>query len=150
MLAHLRDLIPGTALWPTFERNRSEQFESRLVMVEILASRSPLFTDMAGSRLPVVVAHGEGRASYETPQRAAQALSDDAAVLRYVDNQGQADSVLSSQSEWFDCCHSRSHNRRRTGNNHDAAPRTPFHQLAIFSAARGLAECGRPVVQDVP
>ena len=89
MLAHLRDLIPGTALWPTFERNRSEQFESRLVMVEILASRSPLFTDMAGSRLPVVVAHGEGRASYETPQRAAQALSDDAAVLRYVDNQGQ-------------------------------------------------------------
>ena len=89
MLAHLRELIPGAASWPTFERNRSEQFESRLIMVEILASRSPLLDEMAGSRLPVIVAHGEGRAAFADPQGAAQALKNGSAALRYVDNHGE-------------------------------------------------------------
>jgi phosphoribosylformylglycinamidine synthase len=84
MLAGLRDLIPGAGHWPAFVRNRSEQFEARLSMVEILESPSILFSGMAGSRLPVAVAHGEGRA-----QPAADVAIDTLLpVLRFVDNRG--------------------------------------------------------------
>ncbi len=62
MLAHLREVVPGAAHWPAFLRNRSQQFEARQVMVAVQESASPWFTGMAGSVLPVVVAHGEGRA----------------------------------------------------------------------------------------
>lgn len=86
MMARLRDLIPGAAHWPRFLRNQSEQFEARLVMVEVPASPSILFTGMAGSRLPIVVAHGEGRAVFATREEAAQARI----ALRYVDHRGQA------------------------------------------------------------
>ncbi len=61
MLSQLHDLIPGAELWPQFERNLSEQFEARTVMVEITESVSGLLLGMAGARLPVAVAHGEGR-----------------------------------------------------------------------------------------
>ena len=61
MLSRLRSIIPGAAHWPDFERNRSEQFESRVVMVEIMDSPSLFMQGMAGARLPIVVAHGEGR-----------------------------------------------------------------------------------------
>jgi phosphoribosylformylglycinamidine synthase len=80
MMSQLRDLIPGAASWPDFSRNQSEQFEARLVMVEIIESPSLLLRDMAGSKIPVVVAHGEGRVSgkntYENK------------VMRYIDNSG--------------------------------------------------------------
>lgn len=89
MLAHLRGLIPGAAAWPNFIRNRSEQFEARLVMVEVLASPSIFMTGMEGSRLPVVVSHGEGRAHFEPADGVAQAVSTGSACLRYVDNHGQ-------------------------------------------------------------
>jgi phosphoribosylformylglycinamidine synthase len=87
MLAALAELIPGAGCWPRFRRNRSEQFEGRLALVEIADSRSPFFTGMAGSRLPIAVAHGEGRAEFRTPadERAAAALT----VLRFVDNRGR-------------------------------------------------------------
>jgi phosphoribosylformylglycinamidine synthase len=87
MLAALAELIPGAACWPRFRRNRSEQFEGRLALVEIAESRSPFFTGMAGSRLPIAVAHGEGRAVFRRPadEEAAAALT----VLRFVDNQGR-------------------------------------------------------------
>jgi len=62
MMSQLNEIIPGTEHWPQFVQNRSEQFEARLVMVEILPSESLLFNEMQGSTLPVVVAHGEGRA----------------------------------------------------------------------------------------
>ena len=62
MLAQLNELIPGAELWPKFIRNTSEQFESRLVMVKVLESPSILFDGMQGSTLPIVVAHGEGKA----------------------------------------------------------------------------------------
>ena len=61
MMASLKELIPGAEHWPDFSANKSGQFESRVVMVEILDSDSVLFRDMAGTRVPVVVAHGEGR-----------------------------------------------------------------------------------------
>jgi phosphoribosylformylglycinamidine synthase len=88
MLSHLKDLIPGTAHWPSFLRNRSEQFEARLVMVEVLESDSVLFREMAGSRLPVVVAHGEGRAQFASDADADQAVREGTVCLRYVDNHG--------------------------------------------------------------
>ena len=82
MLSRLRGIIPGAGGWPDFGRNRSEQFESRVVMVEITDSPSLFFRGMAGSRLPIVVAHGEGRAVFnggEQPGRAA---------MRFIDNRG--------------------------------------------------------------
>jgi len=64
MLAALSPIIPGTEDWPRFTRNKSEQFEARLSMVEILESPSLFFTHMAGSRLPIAVSHGEGYADF--------------------------------------------------------------------------------------
>ncbi|MGH8135949.1 MAG: phosphoribosylformylglycinamidine synthase, partial [Steroidobacteraceae bacterium] len=86
MLAALSELIPGAGCWPRFLRNRSEQFEGRLSMVEIGESSSLFFTGMAGSRLPIAVAHGEGRAEFRSAAdaQAAQALT----VMRFVDNHG--------------------------------------------------------------
>ena len=84
MMANLKDLIPGAALWPHFVRNQSEQFEARFSMVEVLESPSILFTGMAGSHMPIAVAHGEGRAEYHNPAQLKQVKS----ALRYVDHHG--------------------------------------------------------------
>jgi phosphoribosylformylglycinamidine synthase len=89
MLSRLRALIPGTALWPEFARNTSEQFESRLVMVEVLPSPSILFEGMAGSRLPIAVAHGEGRALFAEPAAARKVLEQRLVTVRYITNYGQ-------------------------------------------------------------
>jgi phosphoribosylformylglycinamidine synthase len=86
MLAALSALIPGTEHWPRFTRNRSEQFEARLSMVEVLASPSLFFTGMAGSRLPVAVAHGEGFADFSQRGNVQQVVQ----ALRFVDNHGRA------------------------------------------------------------
>lgn len=83
MLSHLQEIIPGVEHWPTFERNASEQFEARLVMVEVMESPSILLHGMAGTRAPIVVAHGEGRL-----RSGAEHTGD--ACLRYVDNHGMA------------------------------------------------------------
>ncbi|GIX34539.1 MAG: phosphoribosylformylglycinamidine synthase [Lysobacteraceae bacterium] len=85
MLAHLRGLIPGAEHWPTFVRNLSEQYEARLALVEVLDSPSVLLHGMEGSRIPVVVAHGEGRAEFTDPTAEARAI----AALRYVDGRGE-------------------------------------------------------------
>jgi phosphoribosylformylglycinamidine synthase len=87
MLAALADLIPGTANWPRFRRNRSEQFEGRLSMVEIEESNSLFFAGMAGSQLPIAVAHGEGRAEFR--DAAAEAASRSQVALRFIDNRGR-------------------------------------------------------------
>lgn len=89
MLSNLRDLIPGTEHWPHFVRNQSEQFEARTVMVEVPESPSIFFTGMAGSRMPIAVAHGEGRAEFRDSTHLEQALNSDQVALRYVDNYGQ-------------------------------------------------------------
>ena len=83
MLARLRSIIPGAGHWPDFERNRSEQFESRVVMVEVIDSPSLFFQGMAGSKMPIVVAHGEGRAVFKGNRQQAPT------VLRFVDNRGE-------------------------------------------------------------
>ncbi len=84
MLAQIKTLIPGTEHWPQFIRNNSEQFESRLVMVEILDSPSILLDGMNGSKLPIVIAHGEGRVNFAESQYREKSQ----AILRYVDNYG--------------------------------------------------------------
>ncbi len=86
MLAQLKAIIPGAAHWPIFLRNRSEQFEARLGLLEVVESPSLFFRGMAGSRIPVAIAHGEGRAEFDTPlDRAAARVS-----LRYVAGDGSA------------------------------------------------------------
>ena len=89
MMSSLHELIPGTEHWPQFERNQSEQFEARYSMVEVMGSPSLLLNGMAGSRLPIAVAHGEGRAEFirSSADRAVQA---GLVALRYVDNYGHA------------------------------------------------------------
>jgi len=84
MLSQLKSLIPGTDNWPLFERNESEQFEARVATVEIYQSRSLFFTDMVGSRIPVAVAHGEGRAVFDSVEQARSA----SVCMGYVDNNG--------------------------------------------------------------
>ncbi|HXY22368.1 MAG TPA: phosphoribosylformylglycinamidine synthase subunit PurQ, partial [Burkholderiaceae bacterium] len=86
MMSQLSSIIPGASHWPRFERNTSEQFEARLVMVEVPASPSIFFADMAGARIPVVNAHGEGRAVFD----ASQALTKAHVALRYIDAAGVA------------------------------------------------------------
>jgi phosphoribosylformylglycinamidine synthase len=81
MMSNLASIIPGAGAWPTFHRNRSEQFEARFTMVEIPKSPSIFFAGMAGSKLPVVVSHGEGRAVFH-------ATSCPDIALRYIDNRG--------------------------------------------------------------
>jgi phosphoribosylformylglycinamidine synthase len=86
MMAALAPLIPGTQAWPRFSRNASEQFEARLSLVEVLDSPSIFFTGMAGSRIPIAVAHGEGRADFS--QRGdAKAVHR---AMRFVDHHGEA------------------------------------------------------------
>jgi phosphoribosylformylglycinamidine synthase len=86
MMSTLKSIIPGTQHWPSFERNRSEQFEARLLQVEVLDSPSIFLSDMAGSKLPLVVAHGEGRAEFATPEQQSNAI----ASLRYLGPDGAA------------------------------------------------------------
>nr|WP_255593361.1 phosphoribosylformylglycinamidine synthase [Acidovorax sp. sic0104] len=86
MFAELADIIPGAQDWPRFTTNQSERFEARLSMVEVLESPSLFFAGMAGSRLPIAVAHGEGYANFKYRGNAAQAV----AAMRFVDNHGAA------------------------------------------------------------
>jgi phosphoribosylformylglycinamidine synthase len=86
MLSHLRELIPGADSWPRFLRNKSEQFEARLSLVEVLESPSLFLQDMAGSRIPIATSHGEGRASFVTDSD--RYMSSHMIAARYVDNYG--------------------------------------------------------------
>ncbi len=88
MLSHLAPLIPGTEHWPRFVRNRSEQFEARFSLVRIEKSPSVLLTGMAGSVLPVVVSHGEGRARFFDPNHPGVAEQAGQVALRYVEADG--------------------------------------------------------------
>jgi len=86
MMSGLKEIIPGSEDWPRFMRNHSEQFEARVVMVEVQPSPSILLSGMEGSRLPVVVAHGEGRAVFAN--NPALAVNARKVALSYVDNYG--------------------------------------------------------------
>ena len=89
MMSNLAEIIPGSAGWPKFKRNRSEQFEARLSMVEVAKSPSLVLAEMQGSRLPVVVSHGEGRADFAHLGRDGNSVSDGLNIaLQYIDGVG--------------------------------------------------------------
>jgi phosphoribosylformylglycinamidine synthase len=91
MMSNLKDIVPGAANWPHFERNASEQYEARLTLVELQATPSIFFKGMEGSRIPIVTAHGEGRAVFSSPEvrDACKYLT----AARYVDNRGQVTEI---------------------------------------------------------
>jgi phosphoribosylformylglycinamidine synthase len=84
MFAALKSLIPGTEHWPRFVQNRSEQYEARFPLVELLPSPSVLLEGMAGSLLPIAVSHGEGRAEFPSPEAAAACAASGLVGFRYV------------------------------------------------------------------
>jgi phosphoribosylformylglycinamidine synthase len=86
MLSQLKSIIPGAEHWPSFRRNASEQYEARLVTLEVLDAGSIMFRGMAGSRIPIVAAHGEGRAVFAAGDQAGKGT----ACVRFVDNRGKA------------------------------------------------------------
>ncbi|MFK7977289.1 MAG: phosphoribosylformylglycinamidine synthase [Halioglobus sp.] len=86
MVSTLKELIPGADHWPRFLRNSSEQFEARLSLVQVAATDSVLLRDMAGSHLPIAVAHGEGRASFASNDALDACEASGTIVLRYIEN----------------------------------------------------------------
>ena len=88
MLAALQSIVPGTAHWPRFVRNRSEQYEARFALVEVLPSPSVLLAGMAGSVLPIAVSHGEGRAEFANSAAAEACAASGLVGLRYINGDG--------------------------------------------------------------
>lgn len=89
MLSHLKGIIPGAELWPEFKRNISEQFEARFPMVQVVESNSIFFKDMQGSEMPIVIAHGEGRAEFASLEQQKQAIDNGLVAMQYINNQGE-------------------------------------------------------------
>ncbi|WP_417791680.1 phosphoribosylformylglycinamidine synthase [Stutzerimonas xanthomarina] len=89
MLSNLHELVSGSESWPHFVRNRSEQFEARVAMVQIQDSPSIFLQGMAGSRLPIAIAHGEGHAEFESEEALLEADLSGTVALRYIDNHGK-------------------------------------------------------------
>jgi phosphoribosylformylglycinamidine synthase len=89
MLSALKELIPGAESWPRFVRNRSEQYEARLSLVRVPPSPSVLMAGMQGSVLPIAVAHGEGRAEFDSGWDAGRLLAQRLVTLQYVDTRDQ-------------------------------------------------------------
>ena len=87
MMSNLKDIIPGARNWPHFERNLSEQYEARFTMVEVAKSPSIMFAGMDGCRIPIVTAHGEGRAVFEDAK--AMEACGYLVAARYIDNRGK-------------------------------------------------------------
>jgi len=89
MMSNLQEIIPGTAHWPRFRRNLSEQFEARFVMVEVQPTASIFFAGMTGSRMPITVSHGEGKVEFAThiSDNLTNAMAH-LVTLRFVDNTG--------------------------------------------------------------
>ena len=86
MMSNLKSIIPGTEHWPRFVRNLSEQYEARVVQTEIPATNSVLLAGMQGSKLPIVVSHGEGRAEFSSTKT--QSAASNYVALRYIDYAG--------------------------------------------------------------
>ena len=89
MMSNLRELIPGSNLWPRFVRNQSERFEARFSLVEVAASPSLLLEGMAGSRMPIAVSHGEGFVEVRDGAHLAALEAKGVVALRFVDNHGK-------------------------------------------------------------
>ncbi|MDD0844769.1 phosphoribosylformylglycinamidine synthase [Pseudomonas sp. Gutcm_11s] len=89
MMSNLHELIPGTEFWPHFVRNRSEQFEARVAMVQVQESASIFLQGMAGSRMPIAIAHGEGHAEFESEEALLESDLSGTVALRFIDTHGK-------------------------------------------------------------
>ncbi|TAM46625.1 MAG: phosphoribosylformylglycinamidine synthase [Gammaproteobacteria bacterium] len=89
MMSNLYEIIPGAERWPRFVRNLSEQFEARVVRVQVPQNPSIFLSGMQGSMLPIVIAHGEGRAEFRDPTHMQQLILDKQIALCFVDNRGE-------------------------------------------------------------
>ncbi len=145
MMAALSPIIPGADAWPRFTRNRSEQFEARLSLVEVLDSPSLFFTGMAGSRLPIAVAHGEGYADFSQRGDAAPVKS----AMRFVDHHGQAHRGLPVQPQRQPRRPHRGDHGRRPLHRADAAPRARVPQRAD-ELDRRRDRAAQPLAANVP
>lgn len=86
MMSNLQTIIPGAAHWPHFVKNKSEQFEARLAMVEVLESPSLFFSGMEGSKMPIAVAHGEGFTEFSQQSMVNDVLAKKLVTMRFIDN----------------------------------------------------------------
>ena len=93
MMSNLHSIIPGAEQWPHFVRNKSEQFEARFAMVEVQQSPSLFFSGMAGSRMPIAVAHGEGFAEFSSETAVNKLVADKLVSMKFVDNAGNPTEV---------------------------------------------------------
>ena len=93
MMSNLKTLIPGADLWPHFVRNHSEQFEARVSLVEVTDSPSIFFKDMQGSRMPIAIAHGEGRMEFVDKSGLEKLQASGLTAMHYVDHSGQATEI---------------------------------------------------------
>lgn len=93
MMSSIKSIIPGAQHWPRFLRNTSEQYEARLVMVEVCSEKSILFQGMQGSKFPVAIAHGEGKSTFNNLDSIADLEKNDQLCLRFVDNYGSSSDV---------------------------------------------------------
>ena len=145
MMSNLHEIIPGSDAWPHFVRNKSEQFEARFVMAEVLPSPSLFFAGMAGSRLPVAVAHGEGYAEFAS-SGAARERDRGAAFCR---QSGRGDGELSVQSQRFAGRDYGIDDGGRPLHDFDAASGARVSQRPAFVASAGLGR-GWAVAAHVP
>jgi phosphoribosylformylglycinamidine synthase len=89
MMSNLHELIPGSEFWPHFVRNKSEQFEARVAMVQVQESASIFLRGMAGTRMPIAIAHGEGHAEFASEEALLEADLSGCVSMRFVDNYGK-------------------------------------------------------------
>ena len=88
MLSSIKEIIPGTDSWPSFQKNHSDQFEARLSQVKILKSKSVLLNGMEDWSLPIIVSHGEGRASFENEDEIKKLFDSEKICMTFVDSSG--------------------------------------------------------------
>ncbi len=124
MMSNLRELIPGSELWPRFVRNHSDRFEARFSLVEVTQSPSLLLQGMVGSQMPIAVSHGEGRVEVRDDAHLAALESKGLVALRYVDNFGKVTETYPANPERFAERHHGGDDRKRSGDDYDAASGT--------------------------
>ena len=137
MLSVLAELIPGAGHWPRFRQNRSEQFEARLSLVEVLPSRSVLLDGMAGSRLLIATSHGEGLATFAPGHQQACESAGQVAV-RYVDNRGRPAETYPANPERLAGRHRGAVLGGRAGDDPHAAPGAGAADRAALLASAGV------------
>jgi len=131
MMSQLKELIPGAEHWPQFARNRSEQFEARFVMVEVVPSPSLFFQGMAGSRMAIARRTGEGRALFDSSEAKAKAI----VALRFVDNRGAPTDVYPMNPNGS------------PGGITASPPMTAFHHSDASPGGASSARCSSPGIQ---